>query len=92
MARYLMLGRYSLEGVKGIKKERTKKVLELVKKQGGRINAMHALVGNYDLAFIADFPNNAALIKASVGISKATGIGFNSLPAISVEDFDRVIG
>jgi uncharacterized protein with GYD domain len=92
MAKYLMIGKYSLESVKGIKAARTKKVVEVIKKAGGRVSSMYALLGGNDLAFLADFPNNAAAIKASIGITKLTGIGFSTFPAITVEEFDKVVG
>ncbi len=91
MAKYLMLGRYSVDAVKGIKAERTKKAVEIFKKQGGRVINMYALIGPYDLALIVDMPGNAALMKAAIALTKFTGIGFFSSPAISVEEFDRII-
>ncbi len=91
MAKYLMLGRYSVDAVKGIKAERTKKAVEIFKKQGGRVINMYALIGPYDLALIVDMPGNVALMKAAIALTKLTGIGFFSSPAISVEEFDRII-
>lgn len=92
MAKYLMLGKYTLEGIKGISKERTKKVKEAIEKSGGKVEAMYALLGEYDLAFLVDFPDNSSVIKASVSLTKLTGIGFTSYPALSVEEFDKIIG
>lgn len=91
MAKYLMLGKYSVEAVKGIKAERSKKAVEIFKKEGGRVINMYALIGPYDLALIVDMPSNTALMKAAVTLTKLTGIGFFSSPAISVEEFDRII-
>lgn len=90
MARYLMLGKYSPEGIKGIKAERTKKVVGLIKKNGGRIIGMYALIGPYDLALLIDMPNNASLMKTAIAITKLTAIGFFSSPAISVDEFDKI--
>jgi len=84
-----MLGRYSVEGIKGVSKERTKTVVDEIKKKGGKVDAMYATLGNYDLCFIVDFPGNTEAMKASVKISKATGIGFRTLPAITAEEFDK---
>lgn len=92
MAKFLMLGRYSLEGVKGVKAGRTKKVVGLIKKFGGKVISMHALLGKYDLVFIVDFPGVSNVIKASVSLVKLTGISFVSSPAITVEEFDRAVG
>ena len=92
MAKFLMLGKYSVEAIKGITPERTKKVKEAIEKSGGKVNAMYALLGNYDLAFVADFPAVTDAMKASAALSKLTGIGFTTSPAINVEEFDAAIG
>jgi len=52
---------------------------------------MFALLGNYDLAFIMDFPGMKDALKASVAITKLTRIGFTTLSAIEVKEFDRII-
>lgn len=90
MAKYLMLGKYSVGAVKGIRAQRTKKVEALIKKQGGRIIGMYALIGPYDLAFIVDMPGNAAIVKTSIAITKLTGISFSTSPAMSIQEFDRI--
>ncbi|MEW6076021.1 MAG: GYD domain-containing protein [Candidatus Omnitrophota bacterium] len=92
MAKYLMLGKYSVEAVKNISSDRTKKVVEIIEKEGGKAEKMYVLIGNYDLAFIADFPGTKELLRASIAITKLTGIGFSSLPAVSVEEFDKAVG
>lgn len=90
--KFLMLGRYSLEAIKGIKKERTKKVVAEINACGGKVDTMFALLGRYDLAFVVDFPSVKDALTASVKITKLTGISFNTLPAVSVEEFDRLVG
>lgn len=92
MAMFLMLGKYSPEAIKGASKERTKKVTSVIEKAGGKISSMYALLGNYDLAFLVDFPSNSEAMKASVGLSKLTGISFTTYPAITVEEFDKMLG
>lgn len=92
MAKFLMLGKYSAEAVKGITAERTNRVREAIEKAGGKVNSMYALLGVYDLAFVVDFPGVAEAMKASVGLAKLTGIGFTTSPAVSVEEFDKIVG
>ena len=87
-----MLGKYSLEAVKGIAPERTKKVVETIEKAGGKVHSMYALLGCQDLAMVVDFSSNSEAIKASLTITKLTGIGFNTSPAVSIEDFDKIVG
>jgi len=92
MAKFLMLGKYSAEATKGIAAERTKKGVEIIEKAGGKVNSIYALLGNYDLVIVADFPGVQEAMKASVALGKLTGIAFTTSPAISVEEFDRIIG
>jgi uncharacterized protein with GYD domain len=92
MVRFLMLGKYSLEGVKGISAARTKKVVDIIKKAGGKVSSMYALIGTYDLAFIVDFPGISEIMKASVALTKSTGISFTTFPSLSIEEFDKLVG
>lgn len=91
MAKFLMLGKYSAAAIKGITAQRTKKVASTIKKCGGRVNSMYALLGNYDLAFIVDFPGAKDALKASVALVKLTGIGFTTSPMFTIEEFDRAV-
>jgi uncharacterized protein with GYD domain len=91
MAKFLMLGKYSLEAIKGIAAERTRQVVSTIEKSGGKVNSMLALLGNYDLAFVVDFPGIAEVMKASVALTKLTGIAFTTSPAMTVEEFDKAV-
>ena len=92
MAKFVMLGRYSQEAIKGITAGRTKKGIEIIEQAGGKVNSMFTLLGNYDLLFVVDFPGIAEAMQASVTLSKMTGIGFFTYPAIKVEEFDKMVG
>jgi uncharacterized protein with GYD domain len=90
MGTYIMLGKYSREGIQDISAERTKQVGELVKKVGGNLEAIFAVLGECDLVLRAQLPDTAAAMKASIELAKVTGISFTTLPALSVEEFDRL--
>ena len=92
MAKFVMLGRYSSESIKGIAADRTKRGIEIIEKSGGKVNSILALLGNYDLLLVVDFPGIAEAMKASVALTKLTGIGFTTSPAMSVEEFDKAVG
>ena len=51
---------------------------------------MYALLGEYDLLFCVELPDVEQAMKASVVLTKLTGISFNSCPAVKVETFDRL--
>ena len=91
MATFFMFGKYSSEALKEMSAERTDKAVSLLKKYGGEVNSMYALLGEHDLVLIVDFPGVEQAMKASVALTKMTGVSFNSSPAVPVEDFDKMI-
>ncbi|MCB9770981.1 MAG: GYD domain-containing protein [Candidatus Omnitrophica bacterium] len=92
MQAFVMLGKYSSEAVRDISANRTDKSLGLIKELGGKVISMYTLLGGYDVVLTAEFPNLEAAMRASLGLTILTGIGFSSYPAISVSDFDKMIG
>lgn len=92
MAKFLMLGKYSAEAVKGISAERTNKVVGIIENSGGKVNFMYALLGTYDLAFVVDLPGIKEAMQSSVELTKSTDIAFTTLPAVTVEEFDKIVG
>lgn len=90
METYFMLGKYTPESLKNVSEARTTKVLSQIKKLGGRVKDVYALLGPYDLVLIVDLPDLEAAMKASLILSRLTGIGFNSSPAIKVDEFDKL--
>jgi uncharacterized protein with GYD domain len=91
METYFMFGKYTSEAINAISARRTQQAVEAIKNLGGEVNAMHILMGEYDLLFCVTLPGNEAAIKASVELTRLTGIMFKTCPAISVEIFDRLV-
>jgi uncharacterized protein with GYD domain len=92
MPTFFMFGKYSAESMRGISAKRTQEVNDIVDRFGGEILAMYALMGAYDLVLITNFANMENALKASVTMSQALGISFSTLPAIPVEEFDKLLG
>ena len=91
MAKFLMLGKYSQEAIGGISAQRTQEARDIIEHAGGKVNSIYALLGNYDLALIVEFPGIQEAMKTSVSLTNLTGIGFTTLPALNVEEFDKLI-
>ena len=91
MGTFFMFGRYSLEALKGMRPKRTKEGEDLIKKYGGKVEAMYALLGEKDVVLILNFPGIEQAMKASVALTKTTGISFTTLPAVPVEEFDKLM-
>ncbi len=92
MSTYIMFGKYSPGSIKEISAERTQKANQLISDNGGSVKSGYALLGETDLVLVADFPGNDAAIKASVGLAKLLGIAFSTAPAVSMEEFDKLVG
>jgi uncharacterized protein with GYD domain len=92
MATFLMFGKYSMEATKAMSAKRTDQAMTLIKQNGGEFKAGYALLGNIDLVLIVDLPDTESAMKVSAALSKMQGISFNTSPAVSVADFDKLIG
>ena len=92
MATYFLFGEYSQDSIKGISAQRSEAARKVVSDAGGKIEAGYALLGEHDLLLKADFPGTNQAMKASVGLAKLLGISFSTAPAISIEEFDNLVG
>lgn len=92
MATYLMFGKYSLEGMRGISSKRSDQARELVKKHGGAIKSGYALLGHVDLVLVVELPDTAHAMQASAALAKLLGIEFTTAPAVTIEEFDKLMG
>lgn len=90
MNTYLMFGKYSAEAMKGISEKRTVEANNIITKNGGEIVSQYALLGEFDLLFIVNFPSVDEVFKTSIALNKLTGISFYSVPAINLDRFDEL--
>ncbi|HET6488662.1 MAG TPA: GYD domain-containing protein [Syntrophales bacterium] len=88
---FMMFGKYNQVSIKGVSPERTKKAVEIIGQNGGKVISMFAVVGEHDLVFTLDFPTTENALAASVALNILTGISFTTSPVVDVEQFDRMI-
>lgn len=92
MATYVMFGKYSSEALKAISPKRTDKATALIKQNGGELKAGYALLGSIDLVAIVDLPDTNSAMKTSAELGKLLGISFTTAPAVSIAEFDKLLG
>ncbi len=92
MATFLMFGKYSPQALDQMSAQRTASAVDLLKKFGGEVQSMYATLGVNDLVFVVSFPTTEDAMKASVALSKMSGIAFSTAPAVTVADFDKLMG
>ena len=91
MGTYLMFGEYSLDAMREISADRTKDTRKVIEEHGGKYVGGYALLGDVDLILIVDLPDTEAAMQTSAALSRMLGISFSTAPAVSVEDFDRIM-
>ena len=92
MSTYLVFGKYSMDAVKAVSAERTEESMALIKQNGGEFKGGYALLGDIDLVLIVDMPDTEHAMKTSAALSNLLGISFSTAPAVSVADFDKMMG
>jgi len=91
MMTFFFFGRYSSQALKNASAIRTRKAEHIVGRYRGKVKAMYALLGEHDLVLIIDLPSVEDAVKVSTGLASLTGISFTTFPAISVDQFDKII-
>ena len=61
-----------------------------IKNFGGKVKSMYALLAEQNLMLIVSFPDTEDVMKASVALTRLTGIAFTTSPAVEVEEFDKM--
>ena len=92
MATFFMFGRYSKDALEGVSVDRTRQAHRVVEGLGGKIKAIYALLGEYDLVVIAELPHMAEAMQASMALKRSTDISFFTTAAMPIEEFDQMVG
>jgi len=88
---FMMFGKYNQDSLEGMSPERTKKAVQLIEQNSGKVISMYAVQKNHDLIFTLEFPSIEKALATSVALSMLTGISFTTSPVVDVENFDRLI-
>ncbi len=92
MATFFLFGKYSAASLKDISAKRSQAAAATVKKLGGELKSIHALLGKHDIVMIVELPGIEEAVKCSLSLARQTGIAFTTAPAIPVEQFDKLAG
>jgi uncharacterized protein with GYD domain len=91
MATYLMFGTYTPESLKAASAKRTEDAIALIRQHGGEYKAGYALLGETDLVVMLDLPDTQRALQVSAGLTRLLGIRFRIVPAVSMDEFDRLL-
>jgi uncharacterized protein with GYD domain len=93
MAKYLIQGSYSVEGIKGVLKEggtgRRAAVEAAVKALGGRLEAFYFAFGDEDVFAIVDSPDNLTAAAFSMGVAGTGTVRTKTTVLLTPEEIDQ---
>jgi uncharacterized protein with GYD domain len=90
MATFVMMGKYTPQALADLSPKRTDNAVALIKKHKGELLSMYAALGQNDIVLILELPGVKEAMKVSIALTKMTGIGFNTSPAVPVDAFDKL--
>ncbi|MBS0237158.1 MAG: GYD domain-containing protein [Proteobacteria bacterium] len=95
MAKYLVQGSYTDQGLKGLLKEGGSKrravVEQLAKKIGGKLEAFYFAFGGDDFVIILDLPSNTDMAAAAI-VAQASGTVKSRVTVLMTpEDMDQAV-
>lgn len=89
---YLWQASYTLEGVKGLRKDGGSKrravVQQMVEKAGGKLHAFYFSFGDSDVCGIAEFPDHATAVGLSLAVNASGAVSFRTTVLVSPEEMD----
>ncbi len=92
MPKYLSMGSYTPEGLKGLLKEggtgRRKAVETAIKALGGHLEAYYFAFGDSDVVVISDVPDNVTAAALAIGISATGTVGVKTTVLLTPEEVD----
>ncbi len=93
MPRYLSMGSYTSEGLKGVLKEggsaRRAAVERLLESLGGRLEALYFAFGENDFYFIYELPDNVASTAGSLLVNSTGAVRVNTVVLVTPEEVDE---
>jgi uncharacterized protein with GYD domain len=86
-----MFGTYTTESIDKISSARTQSAGAIISDCGGVLKTAYALLGDTDIVALVEFPSIEMALKASVELGRHLGITFKTAPAVSMDEFDKLI-
>jgi uncharacterized protein with GYD domain len=93
MPKYLSMGSYTVEGLKGVLKEggtaRRNAVESAVKALGGHLEAYYFAFGDADVVVISDVPDNVTAAALAIGIGSTGTVSVKTTVLLTPEEVDK---
>jgi uncharacterized protein with GYD domain len=95
MAKYLLTGSYTAEGLRGLQKDsatgRRDAVAQLVKSAGGSLETFYFAFGEDDVVTIVDMPDNTSISAISIAASASGFVKTRVTPLLTLAEVDTAL-
>ncbi len=93
MATYLMLFRFTQQGIQKIKESpaRVEAAKGLCRSLGGEVKQFYFLLGRYDSAFMLEAPNDETAAKIALAIGSPGNVHTETLRAFTEAEYKQLI-
>jgi uncharacterized protein with GYD domain len=92
MPRFLFEASYTVEGVKGLRRQggtgRREAVARAVRSVGGQLEHFYFAFGDHDAFAVADLPDNERAAAVALAVSEAGGASVRTLVLLTPEEVD----
>ncbi|MBI5879731.1 MAG: GYD domain-containing protein [Chloroflexi bacterium] len=95
MAKFLLEGKYSVEGAKGLLKDggsgRRAAIEKLVQSGGGKVESIYYAFGETDVFIILDMPDSISMAAVALTVGAAGGAGTKTTLLMTTEEVDEAV-
>ena len=93
MATYIILGKYTEQGMRNIKQspQRIDTVRSAMEAAGGRMPAFYLTMGRYDFVSVGEAPDDETFTRVLLNIAASGNVMTETLKAFPEADYRRII-
>ncbi len=94
MATYIVLGNFTEQGIRNVKDtcKRAEALRDAAGKLGVTVKEMYWTLGKYDVAFVADAPDDAAITTLGLSVGALGNVRTTTLRAFTAEEMKGFLG
>lgn len=93
MATYIILFRFTPQGIKNIKESpaRIDAAKQTFQTMGAEVKEFYSVMGRYDTVFVVEAPDDETIAKASLAIGSLGNVRTETLRAFTEDEYRRIV-
>ena len=93
MNTYLMLFRFTQEGIRDIKRSpaRVEAARQAFRNLGAEVKGFYGLMGRWDTVFIVEAPDDETIARAALSLGSLGNVSTETLRAFTEDEFKKIV-